>query len=438
MRAAKRRRIVVDDSALAARIGQRIRAARLTAGLTQQQLAEGRYTKAYISALEKGHAKPSMAALNFLAERLGLPASHFLGSREAQWSRLEAELLLTSERWQEAVDAYEALLSVTVDQSSRAGLLRGLAEAFCRQGRGKDAIRPATEAMELFGSLRWERDSVVAAYWLANALYLSENSAEARSILRGLLDQLRGGISVEPDLRMRLLTALATVETWDGDHEAAITYLEEARALTTDLDDRRRAAFLSALALAYQEGGDMEGAIRAGTESLALFRAAEAEHEVAVIDNHLANAYASIGNLTKARELAAEAGRELERLGDEKELAHVADTHARIALAEGDAAKAIQLARRALQAATEVDNRKAIADAQVTMARAAVAQNEPELALSSYEQAAALLREHGPRARLQQVLGEWADLLAQQGEHARAYELTREALRHAPEGASSA
>ena len=57
-----RRRIVVDDSALADGIGGRIRQARLAAGLTQQQLAAGRYTKAYISALEKGHAKPSMAA----------------------------------------------------------------------------------------------------------------------------------------------------------------------------------------------------------------------------------------------------------------------------------------------------------------------------------------------------------------------------------------
>ena len=52
-----------------------IRRARLAAGLTQQQLAAGRYTKAYVSALENGHSKPSMAALSFLAERLGLPTS---------------------------------------------------------------------------------------------------------------------------------------------------------------------------------------------------------------------------------------------------------------------------------------------------------------------------------------------------------------------------
>ena len=39
------------DRELAHRIGQRIREARHRAGLTQQQLAGDRYTKAYVSAL---------------------------------------------------------------------------------------------------------------------------------------------------------------------------------------------------------------------------------------------------------------------------------------------------------------------------------------------------------------------------------------------------
>ena len=41
-----RRRVVVDDRPLAQAIGQRLKQARLTAGLTQQQLAGDRYSKA--------------------------------------------------------------------------------------------------------------------------------------------------------------------------------------------------------------------------------------------------------------------------------------------------------------------------------------------------------------------------------------------------------
>ena len=58
------------DSALAQQIGARIREARKRSGFTQQQLAGDRYTKAYVSALETGIARPSMVALSYLAERL--------------------------------------------------------------------------------------------------------------------------------------------------------------------------------------------------------------------------------------------------------------------------------------------------------------------------------------------------------------------------------
>ncbi len=298
-----RKRIKVDDSALAQRVGEKIKMARLAAGLTQQQLAEGRYTKAYISALENGHSKPSMAALNFIADRLGVPAAQFVASNTHGRLRLEADLLLASGQWQEALDAYEELLQSSTDRATRAETLRSQAEALCRLGRGMDAIRPATEALALFDSLGRETDAAAAGYWLANAQYLAENIAEARSVLRMLLDRVRAGVRVDPDFQIRLLTGASYVESWDGNHEAAVAYLEEARGLSADMDDRRRAAFLSALATAYVDRGDLEGAIRAGNQSLALFRSADAKYESALIENNLANAYLALGNLARASEL---------------------------------------------------------------------------------------------------------------------------------------
>src|SRR5919109_2679793 len=105
-----RRRVVVDDRPLARSIGGRLRQARLAAGLTQQQLAGDRYTKAYISALENGIAKPSMAALNYIAPRLGTTASEILSDPTVAWARIEADLALASGEWLQAHDAYVALL----------------------------------------------------------------------------------------------------------------------------------------------------------------------------------------------------------------------------------------------------------------------------------------------------------------------------------------
>ena len=78
--------------------------------MTQSQLAEGRYTKAYVSALENGLAKPSLAALNFLAGRLGVPVTRLLAAGEPAWTRLEADVHLAAGEWQEAVDAFTELL----------------------------------------------------------------------------------------------------------------------------------------------------------------------------------------------------------------------------------------------------------------------------------------------------------------------------------------
>jgi tetratricopeptide (TPR) repeat protein len=399
------------------------------AGLTQQQVADGRYTKAYISALETGHAKPSMAALNFIGERLGMPPASFLSDDTSRWSRVEADLLLASGRWTEAADAYESLLSFTQDRGARAELLRGRAEALCRLEKGHGAIAAATESVELFELLGRPRDACLSTYWLAYAQHLAGNSIEARSLLTGLLESARRSQTADPDLRVRALMALGSVAAAQEDHGASLAYLEEAGVLAQDLDDWRRAAFLSLLAGSYAEVGDLEGAIRTGIESLALFRGAEAQREAAILENNLALAYLRVGNLSRASELAADARVKHQQEGDRRSLAHVVETEAQIALAQGAVAEAEALAVEAIDHAQASSNPRALASALLTIGRAQVASHRLDDALETYARAAAELRISGPVARLQLALAEWADLLASMGRHVEAYELTREALR---------
>src|SRR5688572_33062090 len=119
-------RATEKDRDLARRIGHRIREARHRAGLTQQQLAGERYTKAYVSALETGIARPSMVALSYLSERLNLPPSHFIDEANPAWTRLEVDMRLAAGEWQAAADGYQALLDDGPDGPNSAGLLRGL------------------------------------------------------------------------------------------------------------------------------------------------------------------------------------------------------------------------------------------------------------------------------------------------------------------------
>lgn len=60
-------------------LGQRIRQARLAAGLTQRELCGDQITRNMLSLIENGGAKPSMETLLYLSRRLGLGVERLLG-----------------------------------------------------------------------------------------------------------------------------------------------------------------------------------------------------------------------------------------------------------------------------------------------------------------------------------------------------------------------
>ncbi len=421
-------RATEQDRELAHRIGQRIRESRHRAGLAQQQLAGERYTKAYVSALETGIARPSMVALNYIAERLSMPASHFIDESHPVWTRLEVDMRLAAGEWQAAADGYRALLEAGPDEATRADLLRGYAEALARLDRGSETVAAASEAARLYGLAARDADAALARYWLAYGLYESDNEPDARSLLSALLEQVRGGLQVEPDFEMRLLTSLAAVESRVGNAARALSYLEEARGQAADLDDRRRAAFLFNLAVGYREVGDFEAAIRAGTQGMALYRAAGAIFESARIENDLALAFLATGQVERARELVSEARSQIEATGDERWMAAVSDTEAQVALASGDLDRALELAGIARDYATRSGNHLSELTAMLTQARALRAGGRRDEAETLFNEAATLARAGRVPGRLRDVLREWADLRADVGDHRGAYELTSEAL----------
>lgn len=425
-----RKVIVVDNSHVARRIGERIRQIRTRAGLTQAQLAKGRYTAAYISALERGLAKPSMAALTFISDRLGVPVPDLVSEERPAASRLEADLMLAGGQHQAALDRYDALLhEVGDDRRGRAELLRGRSEALCRLDRGVEAIASAAESAELFDALGAPADAALARYWLAFAHFQADNPSEARGILLQLLAAERAGTPIAPDFRFRLLTALGALETRDGELQRGLTYMEEARALLAEASLRQRAAFLSSLALQHRRVGDLERSLRTGYESLALYRAAEAEREEAALENNLATTFLELGNAGRAEEHLGRARELAERHADARLLSEVEEAGARIAHARGDRAAAAQHAAAAIEAIASGGSYLAGVGGHLVLGRIAAAAGDPEGAEGEFGRAADLLRRHRAHSQLRDVLGEWAELRSGWGDLAGANALYAEALR---------
>src|SRR4029079_16568031 len=76
------------------RLGDRVRTLRVSAGLTQTDLAGDRFSKEYISQIERGKTRPTPETIGWLAGRLGVDAT-FLASGVSSDQRARTEAILT-------------------------------------------------------------------------------------------------------------------------------------------------------------------------------------------------------------------------------------------------------------------------------------------------------------------------------------------------------
>lgn len=147
-------------------LGQRLKQARLEAGLSQRQLCEDLITRNMLSLIENGSAQPSMDTLRVLSARLGKPMGYFLEeqavtspnqeimalAREAAPNEVLALLagyqppdpVFDHERWFLEALAYLALGQTAVDEG-RVGYARSLLARAADAGEKTPYYTPETE-----------------------------------------------------------------------------------------------------------------------------------------------------------------------------------------------------------------------------------------------------------------------------------------------------
>src|ERR1043165_5830312 len=144
-------------------VGARIRSLRTAKGLTQAQLADPLYTKAYISMLESGRTRASMKALEHIAGVLGVKPSDLLGGGSGpstpQFQFVEARRLLEQGHSQEALAILEPLEEglTAKDQLVR---LRYLAVGYNSTGQAKRAIPVIERAQRMADLLSDDEEQV--------------------------------------------------------------------------------------------------------------------------------------------------------------------------------------------------------------------------------------------------------------------------------------
>jgi tetratricopeptide (TPR) repeat protein len=254
-----------ERPAVSVRLGERVRALRMSAGLTQSQLAGERFSKEYISQIERGKTRPTESTIGWLAERLGVdPAFLASGVSAGDRARLEAELeraeaLSASHRYDEAVDAFRA--APPAGELGAAPIrVRALSgEAWALQERGD--VREATELLQVARELveRPEFSDVDRAdvlFRLAVCRYKLSSISTAVALFDEALGLAERSRLPADALRSDILQWRSRCRRRLRDYVAARDDVEHALELAQGLGDREAIAraYFQASLIAQREG----------------------------------------------------------------------------------------------------------------------------------------------------------------------------------------
>jgi tetratricopeptide (TPR) repeat protein len=397
------------------KLAERLREARIGAGMSQAQLGAPYFTRAHVSAIELGKIRPAMRSLEHMAKKLDKPASYFLDDADVERARGERELeigsiggLLTFASAPEAHRRAEKLLdagSLSVRETCRVRLYAGSALNLLH--RGTEAIKSLTIAQRLAGELRDEPLTRAADYQLAVATRTAGNPRGAREMLERLLRRIENAKPPDQLLRLRVLITLGGSTQDLGEPQAATTYYQQALEWSTEIGDLARIAFIhQGLGNAYRALGDHDGAAGHYQRALASAELGNDLVGVLIMRNALAVIAADAGRIEAAYEHVTRAIEIARVSGPAAYLAHCYATRAEVALKAKDATLARSSAEAAIAAVGErgADADRAVAGATLVLAELDLRDGEPARAERRMREVAATYKALDAKAELGEVL----------------------------------
>jgi tetratricopeptide (TPR) repeat protein len=421
------------------RLGERLRQLRVAAGLTQSELAGERFSKEYVSQIERGKTRPTRETIEWLAVRLGVDAG-FLANGVAtdERGRLEgalarAEALVEGARNDEAAAEYESLVPAARSMGVPELAVRALTGAGRTQMR-LGALRPALDLLnearalveggtfsdleraEVFyalGVCRYHLNSVQTSLGLLNeALSLAERSGMPS-------DSLRSGIL---SWRSRCWRRMR-------DYEAAREDIERALQLAEDADDPRTigAAFFQASLVADREGHWVLARSYAEKAKAAYEELSDRVH-VGRLTNNLGGLNFLLGKTDEAVALLKEAFSIALDNGLDQDAAQAISSLAQINLRTGDVSKAEEQAGHAIELLKgHEDYLDETGNAQLVLGRALLEQDRLDDAEVAFKAAEASFEQLGSASHRAAAWVARGDLAARRGDDRLAAHLYRTA-----------
>ena len=401
------------------RLGDRLRTLRVSAGLTQTDLAGDRFSKEYISQIERGKTRPTTETIGWLAGRLGVDAT-FLASGVSSDQRARAEAILARAETQLERREYEAAVGEYADART-AVLSAGAVELHVRSLTGEawarmhlGEVRPAIALLEEARGLVeapqfTDLDRAEVIYRFGVARYLISSIATSVSLLGEALALVERSPLPSDLLRANILTWRSRCYRRQRDFEAAREDVERALELAEAMQDSKALgeAYFQASLIAERDGHWVLARTYA-EKAKAQYEELTDRVNVGRLLNNLGGLEFLLGKPEQAIAKLQEAFGVVLEHGNDDEVATVVSSLAQVHLKTGEPVKAEEHARHALKRLGEgqapiagADRLDEIGNVRLVLGRALLDQDrldEAEVVLVEAEDAFAQLSSGSHRA----------------------------------------
>src|SRR3989475_5364388 len=421
------------------RLGERLRQLRVAASMTQTDLAGDRFSKEYVSQIERGKTRPTRETIDWLAQRLGVDAGFLANGVSAdERGRVDAalaraEALLEARRNEEALEELENIRAAVL-ATGMAGLevraLSGEATVRMRHGEVREAIALLERARALCEGTSFsdvERADVL--FRLGVARYKLNSIQTAIGLFDEALKLAERSEIPSDQLRSNILAWRSRCYRRRRDLEAAREDVERALELAEGLNDKRTAAdvYFQASIIADREGHWVLARSYA-ERAKAAYEELSDRGNLGRLLNNLGGFNFLLGHPEEDVSFLKGAARSALEVGNDAEAAHAVNGIAQVHLRTGEIKRAEEQARYALELLGDrVDEMSEIGNAQLVLGRALLEQDrldEGEEALRAGERAYDQLSSGSHRASAWVAQG---DLAARRGDDRAAARLYRQA-----------
>jgi len=426
-------------AAAPARLGDRLRLLRVAAGLTQTELAGDRFSKEYVSQIERGKTRPTSETVDWLAQRLDVdPAFLLRGVSTDERGRVEAllaraEALTQAHEYKDAIAAYvEARAAVSATNSVELELRGRAGEAWARMEEGdvRTAIDLLIGARALVeGSVFTDVDRADILYRLGACRYKLSSISTAVGLFNEALE-LADRSELPCDLlRADILQRRSRCYRRQRDFEAAREDVERALELAQGINDRGMMAHAYFQAsLVAERTGHWPLSRNYAEKAKALYQELEDERNVGRMLINLGGLNLLLGKPREAIEQLKASFAVAVEVDSQGDAAQAMGSLATVHLHLGEWAEAEEHARHALRLLEgREDFLDEIGQSQLVLGRSLLERGSLDEAEESFRAADATFEQFSSVSHRANVWVALGDLAARRGEDSEAARLYRNA-----------